>query len=449
MVSQFDGVRMIGSQRWRNLMSHTHLAAVLVPLLVFAGCARDEDVLTQPQAIPTANVAPVDSSTGNEQSIVQPKSLSVITNNVNANKIIPDKAVSATTPNLTEPGKSEPGKPEIDKKTTAAKAVATPQEEPDTGLPKKTVIASAAPTQETTSRPAGQSTLEQQIGKLVVPAPWLADVKPKWSMSEPWSKGRKEIRRLLAYGKQQQHREAIKLTWDYLQKDDIGNGHEYPMYLFLGGEPVWAVLAHREFLAQKHEHTPIHAMISLAAIYRYLGEFELAEKQLADAMNNLPDPPWRVMRQAEFHDGYGDLYVAWGKLDKAKHHYEQAVRIYPTAKPKYGGHLLPRKAKKVQSKLDLMSFDALANTRLKDGKYRDKAVGYTGDINLTINVAAGRIANIDVRHTEKIDQNACVIIPKRIIEKQSLKVDGISGATITKDAIVAGTYRALKQAGLK
>jgi uncharacterized protein with FMN-binding domain len=42
-----------------------------------------------------------------------------------------------------------------------------------------------------------------------------------------------------------------------------------------------------------------------------------------------------------------------------------------------------------------------------------------------------------------------VIIPKRIIEKQSLQVDGISGATVSKDVLVSGTLRALKQAGLK
>ncbi|MFP6762224.1 MAG: FMN-binding protein [Planctomycetaceae bacterium] len=41
------------------------------------------------------------------------------------------------------------------------------------------------------------------------------------------------------------------------------------------------------------------------------------------------------------------------------------------------------------------------------------------------------------------------IIPQRIIARQNLQVDGITGATITKDALVAGTLRALKQAGLK
>ena len=61
----------------------------------------------------------------------------------------------------------------------------------------------------------------------------------------------------------------------------------------------------------------------------------------------------------------------------------------------------------------------------------------------------GKIADIRLTHEEKIDQNACVLIPQRIVDAQSLQVDGISGATVTKDAIVHGVYRCLKQAGLR
>ncbi|MBM81988.1 MAG: hypothetical protein CMJ78_15565 [Planctomycetaceae bacterium] len=291
--------------------------------------------------------------------------------------------------------------------------------------------------------------LDEQVADFVVPPVWLDDVKPAWDVSKPWKEGRLEIRRLLGLGKDKQRREALKLMWDYLQKEDMGNRHEYPMYTHLGVEPIWSVKAHLEFLAEDHPNPPLYAMKSLAAIYMEYGEFERAEKQIENGMKNLPKPPWRVSREAEFHDAFGDLYAAWGKLDKAKHHYEEAIRIYPTAKPPYGRHLLPRRAKKVQSKLEMLSYDALETTQLKDGTYRDRALGYTGDLNLTIKVGGGRIQDIDIKHTEKIDQNACVLIPKAIIDQQSLKVDGISGATVTKDAIVAGTYRALKQAGLK
>jgi fumarate reductase flavoprotein subunit len=124
------------------------------------------------------------------------------------------------------------------------------------------------------------------------------------------------------------------------------------------------------------------------------------------------------------------------------------MRLYPLGKPPYGRHLLPRRAKKVQSKLDLLSISSLASAALRDGQYKETALGYSGDIKLTIDIEGGRIANIRVKHEEKIDQKACVLIPQRIVAAQSLQVDGITGATVTQDAIEGGTLRALKQAGL-
>jgi uncharacterized protein with FMN-binding domain len=254
---------------------------------------------------------------------------------------------------------------------------------------------------------------------------------------------------LFSLNQPEAHREGIKLTWLYLQKGDIGDGHEYPMYTMLGGEPLWSVRAHEEYLAKPHDHTPIHAYLSLASLYAQFGEFERAEACLARAMAGLPAPPWDVMRKADVLAAYGDLYADWDKKPLAKDFYSQAAQLYPTAKPPYGGHLLPRRAAEVQSKLDRLTFRSLATATLKDGQYRDRALGYAGDIDVTVAIEGGKIAAIRLKHEEKIDQNACVIIPERIKAAQSLEVDGISGATVTKEAIVNGVFRCLKQAGLQ
>jgi uncharacterized protein with FMN-binding domain len=291
--------------------------------------------------------------------------------------------------------------------------------------------------------------LDDLLAKLVIPPPWLPDVSTHYDTSTPWKDARLEIRRLLGVGRTETHREAIKLTWLYLQKGDIGDGHEYPMYTFLGGEPVWSIRAHEEFLAKPHKETPIHAHLTLAALYAQYGEFEKAEATLGVAMAGLPQPPWVVQRKADLAAAYGDLYAAWGKIDEAKRCYAEAVVLYPTAKPPYGGHLLPRRAAQVQSKLDLLTFQSLQAAELRDGEYQDKALGYAGDIDVTLVIRAGKIADIRLKHEEKIDQNACVLIPQRIIAAQSLQVDAISGATVTKDAIVDGVYRALQKAGLR
>ena len=77
-------------------------------------------------------------------------------------------------------------------------------------------------------------------------------------------------------------------------------------------------------------------------------------------------------------------------------------------------------------------------------------MGSSGEVQLAGEVKGVKLCNVRVtKHEEKIDQNACVLIPQRMNDTQSLQVDGISGATVTRDAIVSGTLNALKKAGLK
>jgi uncharacterized protein with FMN-binding domain len=321
----------------------------------------------------------------------------------------------------------------------------------DAGPAEPVVSEKAAPaaTSPAAERPVARPTLDELLAKLEVPPPWLDGVSTQWDTSKPWKDARLEVRRLLGFGRVETHREALKLTWLYLQKGDIGDGHEVPMYTFLGGEPVWSVRAHEEFLAKPHENPPTHVHLTLASLYAQFGEFEKAKATLDVAMNDLPGPPWQVMRKADVLDALGDVYAAWGNTDDAKRCYAESVALYPTAKPPYGGHLLPRRAARVQSKLDLLTFRSLATAALRDGQYRDQALGYAGDIGVTVVIREGKIADIQLKHEEKIDQNACVLIPQRIIAAQSLQVDGISGATVTKEAIVDGVYQCLKKAGLQ
>jgi uncharacterized protein with FMN-binding domain len=295
----------------------------------------------------------------------------------------------------------------------------------------------------------GPASLEQQLAGLQVPPAWLEGVRTAYDTARPWKDARLEIRRLLSLNTDAARKEAVKLTWIYLKKNDIGDGHEYPMYLFLGGEPLWAVLAHEEFLARPHKETPIHAYLSLASLYTRFGAFDKAKAVLDKAMTGLPGPPWRIARQADLHSAYGDLYAAWGKSDLARENYTEAVRLYPTSNQPYGQHLLKRQAGRVQTKLDLLSAQSLADATLRDGRYTSTALGYAGDLHVTLTVRDGKIADVQVKHEEKIDQGACVIIPRRIVEKQSVLVDGISSATVTKDAIIDGTLGCLRKAGLQ
>jgi uncharacterized protein with FMN-binding domain len=168
-------------------------------------------------------------------------------------------------------------------------------------------------------------------------------------------------------------------------------------------------------------------------------------------MNDLPAKPWRTASVANIQNHYGDLYVKMGNLTEARQHYAEAIRLYPTSDQPYGRHLLPRYAAKVKTKLDLLTMRSLATTRLRDGTYTGKALGYSDkkDLEVTVTVRDSKIADVSVKHEEKIDLNATKIVPQRIVEKQSVQVDGVTGATVTSQAIVEGAFQALKQAGLQ
>ena len=63
-----------------------------------------------------------------------------------------------------------------------------------------------------------------------------------------------------------------------------------------------------------------------------------------------------------------------------------------------------------------------------------------------VRLRGGRIVDVRLQRQEKIEQGATKIVPKQIIERESLAVDAITGATVTVQAIVEVVYRALENA---
>jgi uncharacterized protein with FMN-binding domain len=297
---------------------------------------------------------------------------------------------------------------------------------------------------------AAAETLQQALDQLEVPPSWMAPTPIAWDTNKPWKDARLEIRRLLALD-DASVRQGVKLTWLYAQKGDIGDGHELPMYLFMSGNYAWATLEYPKHLAKVAGQGATHAYVCYASCLAHFGEYSRALQVLDQAMNDLPAKPWRIASTANIHNLYGDVCAKMGDPAKAREHYTEAIRLYPTSDQPYGRHLLPRHAAKIKTKLDLLAMQSLATARLRDGAFTGRALGYSDkkDIEVAVTIRGGKIAGVDVRHEEKIDLNATKIIPQRILEKQSLKVDAITGATVTSQAIVEGAFQALKQAGLQ
>ena len=86
-----------------------------------------------------------------------------------------------------------------------------------------------------------------------------------------------------------------------------------------------------------------------------------------------------------------------------------------------------------------------------DGVYIGEGSGIGGTVEVIVTIENGKIAKVEIgKHKESIYMpevvKAFTDIPKAIVAAQSIKVDGVSGATITSNAIKEGVRRALEKA---
>lgn len=88
----------------------------------------------------------------------------------------------------------------------------------------------------------------------------------------------------------------------------------------------------------------------------------------------------------------------------------------------------------------------------KDGSYVKKAAGKNGDFEVTVNIENGLIKNIMCgrnNETEGKGELAVQQVPAQILSSQSIDVDGVSGATITSNAIKEAVAECLADASEK
>lgn len=84
------------------------------------------------------------------------------------------------------------------------------------------------------------------------------------------------------------------------------------------------------------------------------------------------------------------------------------------------------------------------------GTYTETAKGFGGDVTVTLEVTEKAIEKVEIKgddETENIGSFAVEMLDDRIMEGQSPKVDALSGATVTSNAILAATKKAMKDAG--
>jgi uncharacterized protein with FMN-binding domain len=146
--------------------------------------------------------------------------------------------------------------------------------------------------------------------------------------------------------------------------------------------------------------------------------------------------------------GYPDIgYLAAGDACRLAGKYDRAAGFYQKVVDATAGWRdLERNKKRASASLEAIRlFDALDVKKVPDGTYRASSLGYEAPVEIEVTVRAGRITDLRVTsHREKQYYSSLTDMPRRIIEMQSVKgVDAITSATITSEAIINATAKAL------
>ncbi len=204
--------------------------------------------------------------------------------------------------------------------------------------------------------------------------------------------------------------------------------------------------------------------VHLAECYAKLGSKELA----IELMRKLPGhfamiKAWadmgeidRALQMADANakGSYADIaYIYAGDACRVAGQYGKALEYYNKLLALPSGNRGARRVQVNQIRARdnaeaIRLFEMLDLSRVPDGTYRASSVGYKGDIHIEVSAHSGRIESVQVtRHQEKQFYSAMTDVPDKIVAAQGVKgVDATSGATITSEAIINATAKALAEA---
>ncbi len=139
----------------------------------------------------------------------------------------------------------------------------------------------------------------------------------------------------------------------------------------------------------------------------------------------------------------GDACRISGRYREATDYYEKVLQVPASGR---AANRINRNKTRARANIDgIRIFDSLDLSRVVDGTYQDQCPAYAGELHVEVVVRSGRIESVEVTsHKEKQFYSAITDTPRQIVQKQGLKgIDAVSGATITSEAIINATARAL------
>ena len=139
----------------------------------------------------------------------------------------------------------------------------------------------------------------------------------------------------------------------------------------------------------------------------------------------------------------GDACRMAGRFSQALMFYQKVLGVSATGKQ---AERLKRFHDRAKANIAAIKYyEQFDLSQVPDGTFKGTSMGYEGTLDVAVTVRGGRIEAVNVtQHREKQFYSAISDTPKKIIAKQHVKgVDATSNATITSEAIINATARAI------
>ncbi len=176
--------------------------------------------------------------------------------------------------------------------------------------------------------------------------------------------------------------------------------------------------------------------VSAIKLFGDMGEIDLALK-VAEAYSKT-----RINNEANL--AAGDAVRKAGRLDEAIGYYQRVLDASTARNKDYEKRFKARAAGSIEA---IRLYDRADVSNVSDGTYTARSTGYNGDLGVEVVVRESKIESVRVTdHNEKQYYAALTDTTDQIIRTQGIReIDGTSGATITSQAIVHASAKALAE----